>query len=201
MAFSLGNYNVDEILYATAQNFAGDLLYTVDQLSSASIEISSESTDYTDKKGNIVRTVYRNKTGTFTATSAFLHPVLQNIASGSEIEYATDDTAIQMPKIEVVAAGGVVELKDAVEGTITVIGLYGNGANGKVLTQSTTANYENGTFGLAGTKVTVPVGGEDLPVQYLVKYERNAKSGMKLSNSINKFPNAVRLTLFVSIMD
>ena len=44
-------FNIDEILEAVAENFDGEILYSLDQLTSASIEITSESTDITDKKG------------------------------------------------------------------------------------------------------------------------------------------------------
>lgn len=201
MAFKLGNFNIDEILYGTAQNFKDELLYTLDQLSSASIEISAESTDITDKKGNVVRTVYTSKTGTLNATNAFLHPALMNAASGSEIEVATTDAPIEMPKIVIVPAGGSVQLEDVVDGTVKVIGLFGNGANGKALTQNTSADYEAGTFGYATGKLTVPAAGEDMPIQYLVKYQRKVKSGIKLVNTADKFPNTVRLTLFCSLID
>ena len=55
-----------EILYGVAEK-NGNIEYALDQLSSAQIEISADSTDITDKKGNIIRTTYRSKTGTFTA--------------------------------------------------------------------------------------------------------------------------------------
>ncbi len=200
MAFKLGNFSVDEVLFGTAQDFDGNMLYVLDQLSSASIEISAESTDITDKKGNIIRTVYRSKTGTFNATNALMHPVAMNASSGSDIEEASADAPIEMPKMVVVPAGGTVTV-DAKEGTVKVIGLYGNGANGKVLTQSTTADYEAGTFGFAENVVTVPAAGEELPIQYLVQYQRDVTSGMKLVNRADKFPNTVRLTLFCSIID
>ena len=201
MAFRLGNFNIDEILYGTAQNFKDELLYTLDQLSSASIEISAESVDITDKKGNVVRTVYTSKTGTFTATNAFLPPALMIAASGSDIENASDDAPIEMPKIEILTAGATATLADVVEGTVKVIGLYGNGSNGKALTQSTDADYEAGTFGYANGKVTVPAAGDDLPIQYLVKYQRTVTSGMKLVNTADKFPSTVRLTLYCSYID
>ena len=62
MAFKLGNFSVDEVLFGTAQDFDGNMLYVLDQLSSASIEISAESTDITDKKGNIITGVYQEGT-------------------------------------------------------------------------------------------------------------------------------------------
>jgi len=77
-----------EILYGVGEK-DGNIIYALDQLSSASIEISADSTDITDKKGNVIRTTYRTKTGTFTATNALLHPAALNASSGSDITYAT----------------------------------------------------------------------------------------------------------------
>lgn len=196
MAFVLGNFSIDEILYGTAQNSAEDLLYTLDQLSTASIEISAESTDITDKKGNVVRTVYTSKTGTFNATNAFLHPQIMNAASGSSIQEASSAAPIQMPKIEIVEAGKGLNVADAVEGTIRVIGIYGNGANSAPMTS---AEVE---AAISDNVLTVPVHTTDAdPIQYLVKYERNVESGIKLTNEANAFPNLVKLTLFCSYVD
>lgn len=200
MAFRLGNFNIDEILYGVAQNFNDDILYALDQLSAATIEISAEPTEITDKNGNVVRTIFKSKTGTLNATNAFLHPHMMNAASGSDIEYATEAAPIEMPKVEVVAAGASVKV-DAIEGSIKVIGLYGNGANGDALIQSTAASHEDKTFALVDGTLTVPAAAADAPVQYLIKYQRKATSGMKLSNRADKFPSAVRLTLFCSYVD
>ena len=57
MAFRLGNFSIDEILEAVAENFEGQVLYSLDQLSSASVEITSDSTDITDKKGKALPNV------------------------------------------------------------------------------------------------------------------------------------------------
>lgn len=195
MTFKLGNFNIDELLFGVAQNSDEDLLYTLDQLSSASIEISAESTDITDKNGNVVRTLYTSKTGTFNSTNAFLHPQIMNASSGSEIEVASAEAPIQMPKITVVEAGGKVDVSKALEGTIKVIGIYGNGAN------SVPMSDEDIAAATAEGILTVPAKGDDLPVQYLVKFERSADEGIKLVNDATKFPNLVKLTLFASYVD
>jgi len=57
MAFRLGNFSIDEILEGVAENFEGQILYSLDQLTNASIEITSESTDITDKKGKTLPNV------------------------------------------------------------------------------------------------------------------------------------------------
>lgn len=201
--FRLGNFNIDEVLYGTAQNFNGDLLYTLDQLSSAQIEISAESTDITDKKGNVVRTVYTSKTGTFTATNAFLHPALMNAASGSDIEVATEAAPIQMPKIIIVDAGKTADIEDAIADSVQVIGLYGNGANSNALTLGATAEFDgnDGTYAISDGVLEVPASADCAPIQYLVKYERNKDSGIKMVNTTDKFPNTVRLTLYCSYVD
>ena len=195
MAFKLGNHSIDEILYAVAQDQDEQILYTADQLSSASIEISAESTDITDKNGNVVRTRYTSKTGTFNSTNAFLHPQLMNAASGSDIETASSTAPIQMPRIVVVEAGATVDLSKAKTGTIKVIGLFGNGANDTPMTdEAIAAATTEGVF-------TAPAAGADKPIQYLVKYERDVEEGIKLVNDAETFPQTVKLTLMASYFD
>ena len=202
MAFNLGNFSVKEIIAGVAQDFNDNLLYTLDQLTSAQIEVSSDPTDITDKNGNIIRSIYQSKTATFTANSALLSPVLMNAQSGSPMELATSAAPIQMPKITIVAAGATVDVSDAKDGTIHVMGLYGNGANGAVLAQGTTAVVDK-TFAYdssAGT-VTVPGTATDAPQKYLIKYERDSEKGAKLANYANSFPDTIKLTLYAAVMD
>ena len=213
MAFILGNFSIDEIIEATAENFDGDLLYSLDQLSEASIEISSESTDITDKNGNIVRTIYQNKTGTFNSTNAFLHPQIINATTGSKIVNASSSAPItHAPKFEVLTAGTSAKALDANidASTLQVIGLYGNGANSKALTEAESgdpAAFDVDT--LEGTyvydssekKITLPAAATGAPTNYLVKYERSYTAGIKISNNVNDFPDTVKLTLYCSYVD
>jgi hypothetical protein len=203
MAFRLGNHVIDEILYGVAQNFSDELLFTLDQLSSATIEISAESNEITDKKGNVLRTQYRSKSGTFNSTNAFLHPAIMNASSGSKIEVASATAKIQMPKIMSVAAGTAdIDVSDAKTGTIHVLGLYGNGANDdKELEASTTAATVHETYLLVDDKITVPDAGTDAPVTYIIRYDRDVESGYKMSNLSNKFPDTIHFTLLCAYMD
>lgn len=199
MAFQLGNHYIDEILYGTAQNDNDDLLYALDQLSSASIEISADSSDVTDKKGNIIRTTYRTKTGTFSATNALLHPAAMNSQSGSAITYATSAAPIQMPRIFVVEAGRAIQIPDVKIGTLRVIGLYGNGANAIPMTADESTACVTGTG--SNAIFTAPDGGAGLPIQYLIRYERDVVSGAMLTNTTKDIPGLVKLTLFCSYGD
>lgn len=206
--FSLGSFSIDEIIYGVAESFQGELLYSLDQLSDASIEISSESSEVTDKRGNVIRTIYKSKTGTFNATNALLHPQIMNAASGSAIERATADNTIVMPKIQVIAAGATVALDATVDAnTISVIGLFGSGANSDALTlgSGSSASFSGNTgtylYNTSDKEITLPAGGTDKPVSYLVKYDRTVADGIKLSNSANSFPDTVKLSLYCSYVD
>lgn len=213
MAFRLGNFSIDEIIQATAETFGGELLYSLDQLSEASIEIASESTDITDKNGNVVRTIYQNKTGTFNSTNAFLHPQIINATTGSKIENATTTAPItDAPKFEVLVAGKTGYSLDAniVDDSLQVIGLYGNGANSKALTAADPGDDPafnvdtlEGTYAYDSTAKTIslPAAATDAPTNYLVKYNRSYTSGIKISNNVKDFPDTVKLTLYCSYVD
>lgn len=126
-----------------------------------------------------------------------------NAASGSDIQYAGPGAqAIEMPKIVTVAAGNQLDVSDAKSGTIQVMGIYNNGANGKVLSQGTSAVVdETYAYDSSTKKITVPMEQTDAPTLYLVKYERDIESGMKMANLSDKFPATIRLTLYIAVMD
>lgn len=194
--FKLGNFTIAEILLGVGEQ-DNQVLFTLDQLMNASIEMSSESQEITDKKGNRVRTIYKSKNGTFTATNAFLHPQILALASGTNPEYAgTGAKAIDMPKIVQEDAGKVIDLSDMKDGTLPkVIGVFGNGANDIAKTK------EEVTAMISGTTLTLPAAGKDLPVSYVVVYERSVESGIKIVNDAYTFPETYKLTLQVSYFD
>lgn len=199
MGFKLGNHYIDEILYGTGQDSSGNLLFSLDQLNSATISVDAEEQTVTDKRGNEVRTTYRNKTGEFSSTSALLHPAVMNVQSGSDITYATSAAPIVMPKINVVEAGHSIQIPDLKTGTLRVIGIYGNGANAIGMDASASAALVTGTG--SNAIFTAPDGGADLPTAYLIRYERDAVSGAMLTNSTKDFPGQLKLTLFCSYGD
>lgn len=211
MAIKLGNIAIDEILYGISRDFSGNILYTLDQLQNASIEITSESSDITDKKGNIVRRVYKSKQGTVNAENAFLNPMIMNNASGSDIKVATATAPINMPRIELIGAGSAAYTLDANvdASTIKVKALFANGINGEDLTKITTGDptYDESTstytylYDATNKKITVPASGSGKPLSYFVMYTRSRTEGFKMENLANKFPVAQDLTFYCSYID
>ena len=107
-----------------------------------------------------------------------------------------------MPRVEIIAPGKTLDVSDAKEDTIHVIGIYNNGADGKNLTASTTAVVDK-TFAYDDTlkTITVPSSADDAPDQYLVKYDRDMTDGMKIANTAESFPDTIKLTLYAAVMD
>lgn len=193
---ALGNFAIQEIIYGVAEDFAGNLLYTLDQLSSASIEISADPTEITDKNGNVIRQVYRSKTGTFTATSALLSPAIINSASGSSIKTGSQ----VMPKIVIKKAGDTIDLTAEVyeKGTVKIIGISGNGVSGDAKVEADLISDGSIVSSTGNDILTLPIGaGYD---QYLVKFDRTV-NGESLVNRATDFPKTIRLTLFAAVID
>lgn len=198
--FKLGDFAIDRLICGVAESSEG-ILYSLHQLADATIDITAESQDVTDKDGNLVRRIYKSKAGTMTANNAMLNVNILNASSGSDIERAATDKAIAMPKIITAKANTTVTLEDYVDGTIRVVGVYPNGANTAPLEQGDAATATAYSITEDG-KVTLPSAtGDDAPNTYLIKYERNSTDGIKLANRTDKFPTAVELTLKAIYID
>ena len=196
-SFVLGNHTIDDILTIVSQNISTKgINWVADEITNGTIEVSAESTDITDRKGNVVRTKYRSKSGTFTCTSAFLHPAIMNAQSGSDLMVASETSPIaDVPEMVTVDAGQTVDVSTAKEGTIKVIGLFGNGANDKALTDAEVLAL------ISGGTLTTPAAGEDKPTRYFVTFDRDITSGIAMTNSAETFPKAQILTMACAYTD
>lgn len=194
MSFRLGDVLVDRLQYGyAATNDANKTpLYVLSQLSEASIEITTESTEVKDARGNLIKTVYKSKSGSFTATNAFINGNILGTTSGADPVYATSTAKITMPRI--ITAKGTdttVEVKGLVEGSLKVNELTGDGAMGKAFALDTAADATH--FSVAGETLTLPV---DAGVtQFIITYDRQVEDGVKISNSSKSFPKSVYLLL------
>lgn len=198
MAFKLDDIIIDRIQMATAEDFEGNLLYTLTQLSDASIEISAESKDATDKDGTLIKKFWQGKSGTFTATNAMINLNIVGEASGSGKEIASATATINMPKIITVKANTTVTLTDFVDGTVVCNALATNGTMGKAYVKGTAASATEFALTTDG-RFTPPTDADE--TQYVVKYERKVSEGVAIKNKADKFPGTVKLTLKALCVD
>lgn len=198
MAFKLDDIIIDRIQMATAEDFQGNLLYTLTQLSDASIEISAESKDATDKDGTLIKKFWQGKSGTFTATNAMINLNIVGEASGSGKEVASTLSTIAMPKIITVKANSTATLTDFVDGTVVCNALAPNGTMGKAYEKGTVASATEFALTTDG-KFTPPT--DSAETQYVVKYQRTVSEGVAIKNKANEFPGTVKLTLKALCVD
>ena len=198
MAFKLGDVIIDRIQYGVAEDFDGNLLYVLSQLTEATINISAESKEAKDKDGTLVKKFWRGKTGTFEAKNAMLNVNVVGSSSGEEPSLATAGNNIVMPKIITVNAGTTVTLNGYVEGTVTVNAYGANGNMGTAYTKGTQASATE--FALtADGKFTPPTDANE--VRYIVKYDRKVDDGVAVYNKADQFPGTVKLTLKALCVD
>ena len=198
MAFKLGDIIIDRIQYGLAEDFDGNPLYVLSQLTEATINISAESKEAKDKDGTLVKKFWQGKTGTFEAKNAMLNVNVVGSASGTDPAIATTENTIVMPKIITVNAGSTITLTDYVEGTVTVNAYGTNGSMGKSYDKGAVASDTE--FGLTSAGVLTPPTDSD-EVRYIVKYNRTVKDGVAVYNKADKFPGTVKLTLKALCVD
>ena len=192
MAFKLDDFIIDRIEMGMAETFAGDPLYTLTQLTDATIKISADSKEAKDKDGTLVKKFWKGKTGTFEATNAMLNINVIGSASGSGKIVASESAPINMPKIIKVKAGTTVTIKDYVDGTVKVNALATNGTMGKAYAKGVSASASE--FALTSEGVLTPPT-DSAETMYVVKYKRKVTDGVSIVNKADKFPGTVRLTL------
>ena len=199
MAFSMDGIVIDRIQYGIAEDFSGNVLYTLTQLADAEIAITAESKEARDANGTLIKKFYTGKSGTFTANNAILDFNILAAASGTGKQVAGEgDAAFIAPGIKTIAlkdAGTALELPGVVEGSVSVIGLAGNGSMVKNYVLATDFQMAEGTLTLPTT------GAEDGVAQFVVKYERTVTSGLKVVNKADEFPKTIKLTLKALAID
>ena len=131
MAFKIGDVIIDRAQFGYGATKAGVPLYALTQLNNFNIDITADSTDVNDARGNLVYRKYTGKKGDVTATNAFLNLAVVSTIAATDAEIATSDNAIEMPILTTLKAGETLDLsEDYVDGSAVVSGLA-NGALGK----------------------------------------------------------------------
>lgn len=102
MAFKLDDIVIDRIQIAIAEKTDGTPLYTLTQLSEATIETTAESKEAKSAEGSLIKKFYQSKAGTFTAKNAMINLNVIGAASGSDKIVADTSNMIQMPKRNII---------------------------------------------------------------------------------------------------
>lgn len=194
MAFRLGDKIYKEILYGYAEDLSsGDPLYVLTQLSEGNVEITAESTDVTDKNGNLVKKIWKSKAGTFSATNAFVNTNIIAASAGSTPIFASAGSKVTMPKMLHVKKGAEVTLKDYVTGSVKVAQYFGDGSLGKIYELDTTESADKFAIESSSGKLTLPTDPD--ADMFFIKYLRESETGVKIQNKADEFPSSVKFII------
>ena len=149
--------------------------------------------------GTLIKRFYTGKSGEFSCTNALLNFNVLGQESGTGKTVATSQSAIEMPKIIKVAAGGTATLTGLVADTVKVYGISTNGTMGKEYTKANTASATEYALTSGGVLTAPTTEAED--AYFIVKYQRSVTEGIAIYNSADKFPGTIRLTLKVIGVD
>ena len=195
MAFKLGDVIIDRLQFGYGARKNGAPLYALTQLNNASIDFSADSTDVTDKDGNVIYRKYSGKKADVSATNAFINLAVIEALSAADSEIASSSKTVKMPIIQTVSAGETLDVTGYVNSTVVVSAIY-NGAIDANKEYKLGSSASAKEFAIKHTEqsgetpasdvLTPPTDNEE--IEYLVKYTKEVKSGAKITISSDKFP-------------
>lgn len=200
MAFTIDGIIIDRIQMGIAEDFSNNILYTLTQLKDASVSIKSDSKDALDATGTLIKRFPTSKSGEFSATNAYLDFNIMAASSGSPKLVATAENPIETVSIKILKSNEkTIALPNLVEGSVSVVGIAGNGT--KVADYSKDTAASSTAFSVAGDTITLPTTPAPEVNQFVVRYKRLMQNGVKVVNRADQFPGTIRLTLKVLAVD
>ena len=206
MAFDLNNFVIDRVVRGIAVSqgdntklgiSAGDVLFSINQITNPSLSCSSESTDAVDALNVPIATFYRAKTAEFSAENALFDMNLLATQAGTTKKVASSTAKIETPcfqTVDITSDTSYTLSHTPKAGTTPkVYVLNGDGTLGDKVVIDSTASAKK--IAVAGTTVTVVVGetgykaGDQLFFMY--DYEADGEAGngaVEVANSATNFP-------------
>jgi hypothetical protein len=206
MAFDVNNFIIDRVVRGIAVSqgdnvklgiSAGDVLFSINQITNPSLSCTSESADAVDALGTPIGTFYRSKAAEFSAENALFDMNLMATQSGTTKKVATSTAKIDTPcfqTIDITEATTYELSHTPKEDTIPkVYVLNGDGTLGDKVELSTTASGKK--IAITGTTVTLVVGAEGYAAGsqlfFMYDYEADGTLGngaVEVANTATNFP-------------
>lgn len=205
MAFDLNNFVIDRVVRGIAVSqgdnaklgiSAGDVLFSINQITNPSLSCTSESTDAVDALNVPIATFYRAKTAEFSAENALFDMNLLATQAGTTKKIASADAVIEAPcfeTIDVEAGKTEYTLAHTPMATPKAYILNGDGTLGEKINIATAAAAK--AIAISGAKVTIVVSAEGYAAGnqlfFMYDYEANGTEGngaVEVANTATNFP-------------
>lgn len=210
---SINNLLIEKVKEATMFNSDGSVRWTAADVSNASINVTSESTEKLDAMQNVISKLYQGKKADISFDSAFFSLGLIAAQSGTDVVNASQASPIKTAFREELTVG---ETSGTVNTTVTLsrtpVGT--SGAEVKYIyvmnsDRSLGTRYEVDTtagatkFSISGKVITLPTGTglftKDSVI--VVYYESNVEDGASVTNTASANTDAGLFRMFVIFKD
>lgn len=188
-----------------------EVLYSVDQLSEATLECSGEQVFVTDATGKNIAAFDRSKEANFSATNALINLGLAAAQFGTDREIASEENKILSPVFETIQVGetsGVVNKtiklskKPAGVTGAEVTHIYLMDSQKGIRKQKYDLGTEGDNFSIADGVITLPTDVEFAATDEIaVWYETERDNAVRIVNSADAFAKGGRFVLEVLLAD
>lgn len=203
---------IDRPLQGIFENANGEIIGGINQLQDLSIETTSETKDKTDAQGVLIKRFFTAKNVEISGQNAVFSTSLASIQFGSDRDFASESNVLIMPRIFKIntdkiatttdASGNTVKMytlpDNPIEGTISICGCTNTGVPDVFKKFKAGVAVSETEYVLANNALTLPL---NVTGTIQVKYDREVKSGMQLSQKADKFPNTCKFTLSALVCD
>lgn len=207
MAFDMNNFVIDRVVRGIAVSqgdnaklgiAAGDVLFSINQITNPSLNCTSESNDAVDALGTPIATFYRSKAAEFSAENALFDMNLLATQSGAKKKVASSTAKIETPcfqtiDIEEGKTSYALSHTPKTGTTPKVYVLNGDGTLGAKVEIDSTATAKK--IAIAGTAITLVIGetgyaaGDQLFFMYDYEADGTAGNGaVEVANTATNFP-------------
>ena len=192
---NLNNFVIDRIVRAVGKNEAGQVLFAINQVTNASLNVTSETAEAVDALGTPIAIFNRAKTAEFSAENALFDLSLMATQAGSDKIVASAEATIVAPAFDMIEGGELKHEPIADKSGFSVVKFYAMNKDGSLGNELGVDEdgKADGTITVEGKTVT----GLPTDVQVMAVYEFNAESAVAVINSATEFPKACELVLEV----
>lgn len=203
MALNFDSLIIDRVLELVAEDSEGNLKYILNNLSSVSINTTSETKDKTDAQGVLIKRFFTAKTVEVSAEASVLSLSALAEQYGSEKQVASSANKIIVPRILTIDTTGITEyiFPEGMKPVTPITKIYArnnNGSLGQVYNSGVSVSATDFTYDDTSRKITFPTG---ISGKVVIKYNYETESGVAVANKADKFPKTVALTMKVLVAD
>ena len=197
---TVNNFLIDHVLRGIMlSNKDGSYMWSVNQITDPSLNVTSETSEVTDAIGTVITTFNRGKSAEFSASNSLFDLGLFAAQNGVDKEEASSTHKISTPTFETLEYTGVDTVTLAHVPTEDVDKIYllnGDGTLGTIYTSGAEAGADKFVYDSTAHSIKFPTG-LTTGTQLMAIYDYELEEGVAVTGDAINFPKAGRFIMEV----